>query len=337
MRRAEKHVHCFRVKWLLWPPARSPLENTAWQWHFTFQSIFLYSRWLISFVSCSSPVEIWCLNSERAVRGYASKSAHPVFASKSAHSHVIRWLIDWLSTRICLKVCAPRFCFKVCALWKLILSGNKPTKLGQLQPTYGHSNFTAYKTKMKTESKMVSHKKWKRLQATLTQSINQPSNNMGMRRLWDISLYYCSTIFFWFFDVRSVYVTMQYSYDWSVREIFALFGRKLGNKTLWVCGNYQRRVTDIPLTHRTNFVQCTVSSRDVSRFSPAPVKTDHAVRIQSTNQVKINLSSIKQSIKSFTMKVYAWLIDLVHRQKNCSTGMIFGWVQKVTEHRGTIQ
>ena len=26
--------------------------------------------------------------------------------SKSAHSHVIRWLIDWLSTRICLKVCA---------------------------------------------------------------------------------------------------------------------------------------------------------------------------------------------------------------------------------------
>ena len=37
-------------------------------------------------------------------------------ASKSAHSHVIRWLIDWLSTRICFKVCAPRFCFKVCAL-----------------------------------------------------------------------------------------------------------------------------------------------------------------------------------------------------------------------------
>ena len=28
------------------------------------------------------------------------------YASKSAHSRVIRWLIDWLSTRICLKVCA---------------------------------------------------------------------------------------------------------------------------------------------------------------------------------------------------------------------------------------
>ena len=37
------------------------------------------------------------------------------------------------------------------------------------------------------------------------------------------------------------------------------------------------------------------------------------------------------------MRVYAWLIDLIHRQKNCPTGMISGWVQKVTEHRGTIQ
>ena len=33
------------------------------------------------------------------------------------------------------------------------------------------------------------------------------------------------------------------------------------------------------------------------------------------------------------MKVYAWLIDLIHRRKNCPTGMISGWVQKVTEHR----
>ena len=37
------------------------------------------------------------------------------------------------------------------------------------------------------------------------------------------------------------------------------------------------------------------------------------------------------------MKVYAWLIDWIHRRKNCPTGMISGWVQKVTEHRGTIQ
>ena len=33
------------------------------------------------------------------------------------------------------------------------------------------------------------------------------------------------------------------------------------------------------------------------------------------------------------MKVYSWLIDLIHRRKNCPTGMISGWVQKVTDHR----
>ena len=32
----------------------------------------------------------------RRVRGYAAKSVHPVCAAKSAHSHVIRCLIDWL-------------------------------------------------------------------------------------------------------------------------------------------------------------------------------------------------------------------------------------------------
>ena len=37
------------------------------------------------------------------------------------------------------------------------------------------------------------------------------------------------------------------------------------------------------------------------------------------------------------MKVQAWLIDLIHRRKNCPTGMISEWVQKVTEHSGTIQ
>ena len=35
------------------------------------------------------------------------------------------------------------------------------------------------------------------------------------------------------------------------------------------------------------------------------------------------------------MKVYAWLIDLIHPRRNCPTGMISGWVQKATEHRGT--
>ena len=47
---------------------------------------------------------------------------------------------------------------------------------------------------------------------------------------------------------------------------------------------------------------------------------------------------INQSISErSTMKVYAWLIDLVHRRKNCPTGMISGWIQTVTEHRETIQ
>ena len=86
-------------------------------------------------------------------------------ASKSAHSPVIRCLIDWLSTRVCLKVCA---------LWKSILPGNKPTKLGQLQPIYGHSDYPSYETKVKTESKMVSYKKWKKnyKQRPPNQSIN---------------------------------------------------------------------------------------------------------------------------------------------------------------------
>ena len=34
------------------------------------------------------------------------------------------------------------------------------------------------------------------------------------------------------------------------------------------------------------------------------------------------------------MKVYAWLIDLIHRRENCPTGMISGRVQKVTQHNG---
>ena len=33
----------------------------------------------------------------------------------------------------------------------------------------------------------------------------------------------------------------------------------------------------------------------LSHFSPAPVRTDRAVRIQQTNQVKVDLPSIKQS------------------------------------------
>ena len=65
-------------------------------------------------------------------------------------------------------------------------------------PIYGHSNHPSYKIKVKTKSKMVSCKKWKKSQAMFTQSINQPLNNMGvcrlgskngMHRLWDIPSY----------------------------------------------------------------------------------------------------------------------------------------------------
>ena len=70
-------------------------------------------------------------------------------------------------------------------------------------------------------------------------------------------------------------------------------------------------------------------------FGSAPIKTDRVVRIQSTNQVKVDLSSINQLTERFTIKVYAWLIDLIHHRKNGPTGVISGWVQKGIEHRGT--
>ena len=37
------------------------------------------------------------------------------------------------------------------------------------------------------------------------------------------------------------------------------------------------------------------------------------------------------------MRVCAWLIDLIHRRESCPTGMISGWVQKVTSHNGITQ
>ena len=84
------------------------------------------------------------------------------------------------STRICLQVCAPRFCFKVCALWKSILPGKKPTKLGQLQPTYGLNNRASYKTKVKTESKMVFYKK---MEKKYKQSL--PNQSINHRITWE--------------------------------------------------------------------------------------------------------------------------------------------------------
>ena len=60
-------------------------------------------------------------------------------------------------------------------------------------------------------------------------------------------------------------------------------------------------------------IACTIRSlycpAVFGHFSPAPVKTDRAVRICTDLW-----------LKRLTMKVYAWLIDLVHRRKNCPTG-----------------
>ena len=61
-------------------------------------------------------------------------------------------------------------------------------------------------------------------------------------------------------------------------------------------------------------------------FSPAPVKIDHPVRIQWTNQVKA-----LQWKSTLDWLIYSTV------GKNCPTGMISGWIQKVTEHRGTTQ
>ena len=37
------------------------------------------------------------------------------------------------------------------------------------------------------------------------------------------------------------------------------------------------------------------------------------------------------------IRVYAWLIDLIYRRKNCPTGMTSGRVQKVAQQNGIIQ
>ena len=45
----------------------------------------------------------------------------------------------------------------------------------------------------------------------------------------------------------------------------------------------------------------------LSYFSPAPLKTDRAVSVQSTNQVKIDFPSIKQSTYEI-LRLIDWLM-----------------------------
>ena len=118
---ASKSAHSHVIRWLIdWLSTRICLKVCAPRFCFKVCALPCYPMvdWLIEYEdmpqSLRTPFLLQSLRTPMLfdgwlidwVRGYASKSAHPVFASKSAHSHVIRWLIDWLSTRTCLKVCA---------------------------------------------------------------------------------------------------------------------------------------------------------------------------------------------------------------------------------------
>ena len=99
----------------------------------------------------------------------------PVFASKSAYPDVIRWLIDWLA-----EGCLYFFPFFLenhlgfrlhfCSIRSMItmpIGGLKLAELGRV--VSGKCRFL----------KCADFEAYPR-----TQSINQPSNNMGVRRLW---------------------------------------------------------------------------------------------------------------------------------------------------------
>ena len=73
-------------------------------------------------------------------------------------------------------------------------------------------------------------------------------------------------------------------------------------------------------------------------FSPPPPRENRSCGTHPINQSSQNRLTVNQTInRKVTMKVYAWLIDLIHRRRNCPMGMISGWVQKVTQHNGIIQ
>ena len=87
------------------------------------------------------------------------------------------------------------------------------------------------------------------------------------------------------------------------------------------------------------YLGSTVLSRGVWSLQPRPRKNRSCGNESNkpTESKSTFRQSINQSIDRLQWKVHAWLIDLIHRRENCPTGMISGWVQKVTEHRGTIK
>ena len=234
-----KSAHSHVIRWLIdWLIEYEDVSQSL-------RTPMLFDGWLIDWLSTKMCLKVCALPCYSMVDWLIDWVRRCV--SKSAHSHVIRWLIDWLieyedvsqslrtpmlfdgwlidwlSTKMCLKVCAlpcysmvdwlidwlieyedvsqsmrtpmlldgwlidwlsTRMCLKVSALWKSIFLGNKPAKLGQLQPAYGHSNRASYKTKVKTESKTVSYKQMEKVhkQRLLNQSIK--------RWLWGIFSYF---------------------------------------------------------------------------------------------------------------------------------------------------
>ena len=98
-----------------------------------------------------------------------------VFAAKSAHSHLIRWLIDWLSKRCLyffsnvLQKTILDSVFTFCFIRSTISMPIGRLKLAE----FGRFVFGKYRF-----SKCADFEAYPR-----TQSINQPLNNMGMRRL----------------------------------------------------------------------------------------------------------------------------------------------------------
>ena len=116
----------------------------------------------------------------RHVRGYASKSAH---------SHVFWWLIGWLDKH-CLYFFSIflgnhlRFGLYFCFRQRMITRPIDRLELAEFGPfvsgKYRFSKCADFEAKTGCADFEACPR---------TQSINQPSNNMGVRRLWGISSY----------------------------------------------------------------------------------------------------------------------------------------------------
>ena len=165
-------------------------------------------------------------------------------------------------------------------------------------------------------------------------SCSRSSPRIRKRNRPDSQMWFNFCVFFhWDFTQFTFFFSKKFQ---KISEFFLIFFVQWYAGRASICNLLKfRRVGDILWRFNLMIMYYPVM---LSHFSPAPVK--QIVRYESNKPVKSKLTyrqSIKQSTERFTMKVYAWLIDLIHRRKNCPTGMISGWVQKVTRHNGTLQ